>query len=75
MEKDFTPADAIWVNSDGKRFSIDLHKGKDGNCDYLTLTEHSKGVRYRVAIPMPMAPRLIKALNKAYRQASNSPQV
>ena len=53
----------VWVNSKGKKFSVDLHEGKDGNSDYLMITEHNPGNRrYRISIPMPMVGHVIDAI-------------
>lgn len=58
----------VWVNSTGKQYSVDRHKGKNGKYDYLMITEHAgdKGQRrYRVSVPLPMVPKLIGALQEA----------
>ena len=53
----------VWVNSKGKKFSIDLHEGKDGKSDYLMITEHNPGNRrYRISIPLPMVGHVIDAI-------------
>lgn len=53
----------VWVNSSGKKFSVDLHEGKDGKSDYLMITEHNPGNRrYRISIPMPMVGHVIDAI-------------
>lgn len=53
----------VWVNSKGKKFSVDLHEGKDGKSDYLMITEHNPGNRrYRISIPMPMVWHVIDAI-------------
>lgn len=53
----------VWVNSSGKKFSVDLHEGKDGKSDYLMITEHNTGNRrYRISIPMPMVGHVIDAI-------------
>ena len=53
----------LWVNSTGKKFSVDLHEGKDGKSDYLMITEHNPGNRrYRISIPMPMVGHVIDAI-------------
>lgn len=53
----------VWVNSSGKKFSVDLHEGKDGKSDYLMITEHNPGNRrYRISIPMPMVGHVIEAI-------------
>lgn len=53
----------VWVNSSGKKFSVDLHEGKDGKSDYLMITEHNPGNRrYRISIPMPMVGHIIDAI-------------
>lgn len=53
----------VWVNSKGKKFSVDLHEGKDGKSDYLMITEHNPGNRrYRISIPMPMVGHVIDAI-------------
>ena len=53
----------VWVNSSGKKFSVDLHEGKDGKSDYLMITEHNPGNRrYRISIPMPMVGNVIDAI-------------
>lgn len=55
----------VWVNSSGKKFSVDLHEGKDGKSDYLMITEHNPGRRYRISIPLPMVGHLIEAIHNA----------
>ena len=55
----------VWVNSPGKKFSVDLHDGKDGKSDYLMITEHSKDKRYRISIPLPMVAHVIEAIHDA----------
>ena len=53
----------VWVNSSGKKFSVDLHEGKDGKSDYLMITEHNPGNRrYRISIPLPMVVHVIDAI-------------
>lgn len=53
----------VWVNSSGKKFSVDLHEGKDGKSDYLMITEHNPGNRrYRISIPLPMVGHVIEAI-------------
>lgn len=53
----------VWVNSSGKKFSVDLHEGKDGKSDYLMVTEHNPGNRrYRISIPLPMVGHVIDAI-------------
>ena len=53
----------VWANSSGKKFSVDLHEGKDGKSDYLMITEHNPGNRrYRISIPMPMVGHVIDAI-------------
>ena len=53
----------VWVNSSGKKFSVDLHEGKDGKSDYLMITEHNPGNRrYRISIPLPMVGNVIDAI-------------
>ena len=53
----------LWVNSSGKKFSVDLHEGKDGKSDYLMITEHNPGNRrYRISIPLPMVGHVIDAI-------------
>ena len=53
----------VWVNSSGKKFSVDLHEGKDGKSDYLMITEHNHGNRrYRISIPLPMVGHVIDAI-------------
>ena len=53
----------VWVNSPGKKFSVDLHDGKDGKSDYLMITEHCSGNRrYRISIPLPMVAHVIEAI-------------
>ena len=53
----------VWVNSSGKKFSVDLHEGKDGKSDYLMITEHNPGNRrYRIIFPMPMVGHVIDAI-------------
>ena len=53
----------VWVNSSGKKFSVDLHEGKDGKSDYLMIPEHNPGNRrYRISIPMPMVGHVIDAI-------------
>lgn len=53
----------VWVNSSGKKFSVDLHEGKDGKSDYLMITEHNPGKRrYRISIPLPMVGHVIDAI-------------
>lgn len=59
----------VWVNSAGKRLSIDRHKGKGGRCGYLMCTEH-KGKkrhpkRYRISVPLPMARQFAEAILEA----------
>jgi len=53
----------VWVNSKGKKFSVDLHTGKNGRSDYLMITEHSGGKRFRISIPLPMVGHLIEAIH------------
>ena len=53
----------VWVNSSGKKFSVDIHEGKDGKSDYLMITEHNPGNRrYRISIPLPMVGHVIDAI-------------
>ena len=53
----------VWVNSSGKKLSVDLHEGKDGKSDYLMITEHNQGNRrYRISIPLPMVGHVIDAI-------------
>lgn len=53
----------VWVNSSGKKFSVDLHEGKYGKSDYLMITEHNTGNRrYRISIPLPMVGHVIDAI-------------
>lgn len=53
----------VWVNSSGKKFSVDLHEGKDGKSDYLMITEHNPvNRRYRISIPLPMVGHVIDAI-------------
>ena len=53
----------VWANSSGKKFSVDLHEGKDGKSDYLMITEHNPGNRrYRISLPMPMVGHVIDAI-------------
>ena len=53
----------VWVNSKGKKFSVDLHEGKDGKSDYLMITEHNPwNRRYRISIPLPMVGHVIDAI-------------
>lgn len=53
-----------WVNSSGKKFSIDLHAGKNGRSDYLMITEHNaNNRRYRISIPLPMVSHVIEAIH------------
>lgn len=59
----------VWVNSKGKKYSVDLHAGKDGRSDYLMITEH-KGKkrhpkRYRISVPLPMARQFAEAILEA----------
>lgn len=54
----------VWVNSSGKKYSIDLHEGKEGRSDYLMITEHNPGNRrYRISIPLPMVAHVIEAIH------------
>ena len=55
----------VWVNSTGKKYSVDLHAGKDGRSDYLMITEHTGNKRYRISIPLPMVGHLIEAIHDA----------
>lgn len=58
----------VWVNTPGKKYSVDLHDGKGDKPDYLMITEHAgeKGQRrYRISVPLPMVPKLIEALQEA----------
>lgn len=55
----------VWVNSTGKKYSVDLHAGKDGRSDYLMITEHTGNRRYRISIPLPMVGHLIEAIHDA----------
>lgn len=55
----------VWVNSTGKKYSVDLHAGKDGRSDYLMITEHTGNKRYRISIPVPMVGHLIEAIHDA----------
>lgn len=53
----------VWVNSPGKKYSVDLHEGKGGKSDYLMVTEHNPGNRrYRISIPLPMVGHIIEAI-------------
>lgn len=52
----------VWVNSKGKKYSVDLHAGKDGRSDYLMITEHTGNKRYRISIPVPMARQFAEAI-------------
>lgn len=52
----------VWVNSTGKKYSFDLHAGKDGRSDYLMITEHTGNKRYRISIPVPMARPFVEAI-------------
>lgn len=53
----------VWVNSRGKKFSVDLHEGTEGRSDYLMITEHKRGgKRYRISIPLPMVAHVIEAI-------------
>lgn len=53
----------VWVNSTGKKYSVDLHEGKNGRSDYLMITEHNPGNRrYRISIPLPMVGHVIEAI-------------
>lgn len=53
----------VWVNTPGKRYSVDLHDGRDGRDDYLMVTEHNRqGRRYRIAIPLPVVAHIIEAI-------------
>lgn len=52
----------VWVNSPGKKYSVDLHEGKDGKSDYLMITEHTGNRRYRISIPLPMVGHVIEAI-------------
>ena len=54
----------VWVNSPGKKYSVDLHDGTGERDDYLMITEHNRGNRrYRIAIPLPMVGHLIEAIH------------
>lgn len=53
----------VWVNSTGKKYSVDLHEGKNGRSDYLMITEHSGDKRYRISIPLPMVGHIIEAIH------------
>lgn len=54
----------VWVNSSGKKYSVDLHEGKEGRSDYLMITEHNPGNRrYRISIPLPMVAHVIEAIH------------
>lgn len=59
----------VWVNSTGKKYSVDRHKGKGGRSDYLMLTEHTKKnghpKRYRFSIPAPMVRQVVEAMLEA----------
>lgn len=55
----------VWVNSTGKKYSVDRHAGKEGRSDYLMITEHTGSKRYRISIPLPMVGHLIEAMQKA----------
>ena len=56
----------VWVNSTGKKYSVDLHAGKDGRSDYLMITEHNRGNRrYRISVPLPMARQFAEAILEA----------
>ena len=55
----------VWVNSKGKKLSIDRHKGKGGRCGYLMCTEHTGNKRYRISIPVPMARQFAEAILEA----------
>lgn len=55
----------VWVNSTGKKYSVDLHAGKDGRSDYLMITEHTGNKRYRISIPLPMVGHFIEAIHDA----------
>lgn len=57
----------VWVNSTGKKYSVDLHAGKDGRSDYLMITEHTGNKRYRISIPLPMVGHLIEAIHDALK--------
>jgi len=59
----------VWVNSTGKQYSIDRHRGAEGRVDYLMITEHSRkdGRRYRISVPLPMAEAVASALLEAAR--------
>ena len=53
----------VWVNSSGKKYSVDLHDGKNGRSDYLMITEHTGDKRFRISIPLPMVGHLIEAIH------------
>lgn len=53
----------VWVNSSGKKYSVDLHEGKKGRSDYLMITEHTGDKRYRISIPLPMVAHVIEAIH------------
>lgn len=55
----------VWVNSTGKKYSVDLHAGKDGRSDYLMITEHTGNKRYRISVPLPMARQFAEAILEA----------
>ncbi len=64
MDKALEIKKQVWVNSSGKKYSVDLHDGTNGQCDYLMITEHNKGNRrYRISIPLPMVAHVIEAIH------------
>jgi hypothetical protein len=64
MDKALEIKKQVWVNSSGKKYSVDLHDGKGDKPDYLMITEHNKGNRrYRISIPLPMVGHLIEAIH------------
>lgn len=63
MGKELDIQKQVWVNSSGKKYSVDLHEGKEGRSDYLMITEHSGDKRYRISIPLPMVGHIIEAIH------------
>ena len=64
MDKALEIRKQVWVSSHGKKYSVDLHEGRDGRCDYLMITEHNRGGRrYRISVPLPMVGHLLDAVN------------
>lgn len=63
MGKELDIQKQVWVNSSGKKYSVDLHEGKEGRSDYLMITEHSGKKRFRISIPLPMVGHLIEAIH------------